>query len=263
MYVTKRKATTSLMVRIIFAFKIDLAPPFITRVKIGRYLDEIHFDRIWHLSLHTNTTNALRNLTDIRLSYQHSRLDEVDLFPDPMNMFYRWWDEVIDSEITEPNAMTLATVNAEGKPSARVVLLKSATEQGFEFYTNYQSQKAIDMEQNPRVALVFFWKELERQIRIEGNAEKISKEKSQVYFQSRPRGSQIGAWVSPQSTVIADRNFLEEELEKISVQFENVDPLPCPEHWGGYVVKPVMMEFWQGRQDRLHDRFRYLKIGRA
>lgn len=201
----------------------------------------------------------MRNIENIRRSYQEDSLDEKDLFPDPMNMFYKWWDEALDSEIVEPNAITLATVNSKGQPSARVVLLKSASNDGFEFYTNYESRKAKDIEVNPNVALVFLWKELERQIRIEGVAEKLSKEKSQVYFQSRPRGSQIGAWASPQSKVITDRKELEEEVEKIAEKFENVDPLPCPEYWGGYIVRPLVIEFWQGRNERLHDRFQYAK----
>ncbi len=165
----------------------------------------------------------------------------------------------LESELAEPTAMTLATVNAEGKPSARIVLLKGVSSEGFEFYTNYQSRKAKDMEMVPFVSLVFFWKELERQVRVEGRVEKIPFEKSQTYFQSRPRGSQIGAWASPQSEVIPDRQMLEEASTAISQQFENVDPLPCPEHWGGYLVQPFAIEFWQGRSDRLHDRFRYIR----
>ena len=201
----------------------------------------------------------MRNVTEIRRSYQLASLNESDLFPQPMTMFYKWWDEALDAEISEPNAMILATVNAQGQPSARTVLLKTASDEGFEFYTNYTSQKGREIEQNPKVSIVFLWKELERQIRIDGVAEKIDPEKSQVYFQSRPRGSQIGAWASPQSQEIPDRRMLEEEVERITDQFENVDPLPCPDHWGGYLVKPHTIEFWQGRSDRLHDRFRYTK----
>ncbi len=189
-------------------------------------------------------------------------LEEQDLPSDPMVLFHQWWNEVLLSEIPEPNAMTLATVNKEGKPSARIVLLKGASVSGFEFYTNYQSAKAKDMEENPHVALVFLWKEIERQVRIEGVVEKVSTEQSQNYFQSRPRGSQIGAWASPQSVVIPDRKFLEAAANKIAEQFENVDPLPCPEQWGGYLVIPSKIEFWQGRSDRMHDRICYSKLKR-
>jgi len=174
-----------------------------------------------------------------------------------MDLFRQWWHAAIETEIEEANAMTLATVNGHGQPSARIVLLKGLHPEGFEFFTNYTSQKAMDMEGNPKVALLFFWKEMERQVRIDGQAVKVSQQRSEQYFQSRPRGSQIGAWTSPQSQIIPDRSVLEANGKKIVEKFADVDPLPVPEHWGGYIVRPNAYEFWQGRADRLHDRFRY------
>jgi len=199
----------------------------------------------------------VKNIEDHRKSYQHGALEIADLTTDPMDLFRRWWHEAVEAEIDEANAMTLATVNKQGHPSARIVLLKGLTHEGFEFFTNYQSQKAEDMEANPNVALLFFWKEMERQIRIEGTVEKVSRERSEKYFQSRPRGSQIGAWTSPQSQVISDRTILDENGKQIAEKFENADPLPLPDFWGGYLVRAHTLEFWQGRPDRLHDRFRY------
>lgn len=201
--------------------------------------------------------NPLHPVAEQRKNYSLGSLDVSNLTQDPLVLFETWMANALESEIPEPTAMTLATVNAEGKPSARIVLLKGVSSDGFEFYTNYLSRKAKDMEQIPFVSLVFLWKELERQVRIEGRVEKVSFEKSQTYFQSRPRGSQIGAWASPQSDVIPDRQVLEDASASISEKYENVDPLPCPEHWGGYLVIPSVIEFWQGRRDRLHDRFRY------
>ncbi len=203
----------------------------------------------------------MTNPGPIRYHYQKGTLERKDLAGDPMVMFQQWWDEAVREDLYEVNAMTLATVSPEGQPSARTVLLKGITESGFEFYTNYQSQKAQDMLRNPQVALLFFWKELEKQIRIEGIVEKVSEERSKAYFQSRPRSSQIGAWASPQSQVIQDRQEIIDEVVRLEKRFEGEDPLPLPEHWGGYLVKPHLFEFWVGRENRLHDRFRYTRQG--
>ncbi len=199
----------------------------------------------------------MTNPADLRKTYLHATLEERDLPADPLDLFRTWWHEAVDAGIDEPNAMTLATAGADGQPDARIVLLKGLHEEGFEFFTNYESRKAAEMAENPRVALLFFWKETERQVRIEGRVEKVSAERTQAYFESRPRGNQIGAWVSPQSRPIEDRSVLDRSVAEITERFADADPLPVPPQWGGYLVRPAVYEFWQGRADRLHDRFRY------
>ncbi|MBY0480704.1 MAG: pyridoxamine 5'-phosphate oxidase [Chitinophagaceae bacterium] len=196
------------------------------------------------------------SIADIRRDYSLRSLLESDVAANPYEQFGKWWSEAINSEVDEVNAMTLATATPDGIPSARIVLLKGYDRNGFVFFTNYNSQKGQDIAANPKACLLFFWKELERQVRIDGNIEKISAAESEEYFQSRPVGSRIGAWCSPQSAVIEDRSVIEKNIAHYEAKFSN-QPVPRPEHWGGYIVKPTAIEFWQGRSSRLHDRLRY------
>ncbi|MCS6794475.1 MAG: pyridoxamine 5'-phosphate oxidase [Raineya sp.] len=197
------------------------------------------------------------SISQLRREYKLASLDIQDVRKTPIEQFEIWFSEALKAEILEPNAMFLATVSATGQPSCRVVLLKGIIDGGFVFYTNYQSRKGVEIAQNQSVALTFFWAELERQVRIEGKASFLSAEQSTHYFLSRPRESQLGAWASPQSQVIESRNVLENLFAKYEKEFENKE-IPRPTHWGGYVVQPHYVEFWQGRENRLHDRICYV-----
>lgn len=199
-------------------------------------------------------------LEEIRRGYARTELRKSDLDPDPFVQFGAWMAEAVAGDLLEPTAMTLATVGHEGRVSARMVLLKGYGPEGFVFYSNYASRKAADLAANPQAALVLYWDRLERQVRIEGSMEKLTREASEAYFRSRPRGSQLAAWASPQSEPLSGREELLARAAAVAERFEGRE-VAMPDHWGGYRLRPDALEFWQGRPDRLHDRFRYSASG--
>lgn len=200
-----------------------------------------------------------KDIAAIREDYAMGSLSELDVLENPIQQFQVWFEQALSAQVLEPNAMVLATLNQDGYPSTRVVLLKDIKAEGFSFFTNYTSQKGQDLERTAKVSLLFFWGELQRQVRIEGEVEFLPSVDSDEYFASRPKGSQIGAWSSPQSQVIASRSILDEKVKEREIAFQDLEAIPRPSFWGGYLVKPIRVEFWQGRSSRLHDRIVYQK----
>ena len=198
------------------------------------------------------------SIAELRREYSSTPLDRAHLHDDPLSLFAQWFDEALRAAVPEPNAMTLATVSADGHPSARIVLLKGVDAQGFTFFTNFESRKGRDLDETGHAALVFWWQELERQVRVEGIVERVSDAEADAYFAARPRGSRIGAWASPQSRPLMNRAVLEENWAALNARFDG-DDVPRPPHWGGYRLLPETVEFWKGRASRLHDRFLYTR----
>ena len=202
----------------------------------------------------------MNDIATIRKEYSKASLNEATISKNPIQQFDIWFKEAVTAQVPEPTAMNLATVNG-GRPASRIVLLKGVENGMFVFYTNYQSRKGKELDENPACSLTFFWPELERQVRIEGVAARVDAKRSDEYFQSRPRGSQVGAWASPQSSVIKERALLEERAKQIGEKFKGQEKLPRPHQWGGYEIDPILIEFWQGRPSRLHDRILFTKDG--